>query len=383
MEELSAGEMMREAQTVTGLTDFGDVYFVEPLERLVADMNAGTYVERTRALEEQRAGMVKYLADRLGIHDYLARYPEIVEQPVEPPVIIVGRQRTGTSKLLSVLGSDPFWNTMPWWIISHIVPVEWPPGPGPDPRIELGRVSAEAYNVGNGGAAFHRFFNEEPEMEATLISGSFMQQAPARYAPHHQAWCLEADHRPVYRYLVRQLQFIQWQLDREPGRRWILKTPPYLLTLPALADVFPGATMVMTHRHPKDSVPSLLRGCEQALQANGQVVDRQAFLDAWLTNQQVAMARYMEFRDGPRGDRFVDIGYSELVRDSVSCARRVYEANGVPFTDDNVRRIEKWERDHPQHASGTWSYDLADYGLTEASIDEMFGDYINRYGHLF
>ena len=187
----------------------------------------------------------------------------------------------------------------------------------------------------------------------------------------------------MYRYLVRQLQFIQWQLDREPGRRWILKTPPYLLTLPALADVFPGATMVMTHRHPKDSVPSLLRGCEQALQANGQVVDRQAFLDAWLTNQQVAMARYMEFRDGPRGDRFVDIGYSELVRDSVSCARRVYEANGVPFTVDNVRRIEKWERDHPQHASGTWSYDLADYGLTEASIDEMFGDYINRYGHLF
>jgi hypothetical protein len=381
--DLSAAEIMEAARHETGLNAFGDDYFVEPLERLIAELNAASYRDRDEALGAQRASMLRALTDRLQLHDYLQRYPAILEQPMEPPVIIVGRQRTGTSKTLSILGCDPFWNTMPWWLVSHIIPIEWPPGPGPDPRIEVGRISAEAHNQANGGAAFHHFQNEEPEMEALLLTGSFMTQIPARFTPEHQAWCFSADHRPVYRYLTRQLQFVQWQQHRDPGRRWILKTPPYLLTLPALADVFAGCTMVMTHRHPKESVASLLRGCEQALANTGQIVDRQAFLDGWLLNQQVAMGRYLEFRDGPDGWRFVDIGYGELVTDSVGCARRVYEANGVPFTDDNVERIEKWERDHPQHKAGAWTYELADYGLSEASVYDMFREYIDRYGHLF
>jgi hypothetical protein len=381
--DLSAREVMEAAEVRTGLADFGDDYFVEPLQRLVTELNASVYRDRERALQAERARMIGLLADRLQVHDYLHRYPEILNQPIARPVIIVGRQRTGTSKLLSVMGCDPFWNTMPFWLVSHIVPVEWPPGPGPDPRIELGRSSAEDWNVSNGGAAFHEFHNDEPEMEAMLLHGNFMNQSPARFSPDHQAWCLEADYRPAYRYLASQLQFVQWQQGWDPQRRWILKTPPYLLTLPALAQVFPDCTMVMTHRHPKDSVPSLLRGCEQALAATGQIVDRQAFLDGWLHNQQVAMARYMAFRDGPDGERFVDVGYSKLVDHAAGCARRIYQANGVPFTDDNVRRIEKWERDHPQHRAGVWRYSLEEFGLTEASINEMFGEYIDRYGHLF
>src|SRR4029079_8533580 len=55
------------------------------------------------------------------------------------------------------------------------------------------------------------------------------------------------DQTPHYRYLRTMLQALQH--ERGSGR-WLLKSPQALEQLPVLAEVFPDATVVVTHRDP-------------------------------------------------------------------------------------------------------------------------------------
>ena len=46
--------------------------------------------------------------------------------------------------------------------------------------------------------------------------------------------------------------------DLRGGRRWVLKSPQHLEQLPVLGSVFPGATVVVTHRDPVPVTISML-----------------------------------------------------------------------------------------------------------------------------
>ncbi|MBL3940381.1 sulfotransferase, partial [Bacteroides thetaiotaomicron] len=65
---------------------------------------------------------------------------------------------------------------------------------------------------------------------------------------------------PVYTYLKRMLQFLQWQKARRgvaPAQRWLLKTPQHLHAIDVLCRVFPRAQVVLTHRDPSQTIPSM------------------------------------------------------------------------------------------------------------------------------
>ena len=73
--QISPEILMRRASETAGLDDFGDRWFEEPLSGLTALIN------REAALEsDDTAGVrtiVRYLADRLKLVDYLKRHPEV------------------------------------------------------------------------------------------------------------------------------------------------------------------------------------------------------------------------------------------------------------------------------------------------------------------
>ena len=229
----------------------------------------------------------------------------------------------------------------------------------------------------------HTLDARAPEMEALLLAGTFMLNAPTRIVPTHQKWCEDADYTDFYRHLRKMLQFLQWQVHAEPGRRWILKSPPHLPNLRALTSVFPDASLVMTHRHPRTNVGSMLKLVELAQTRFAEVVDRDAIRDAWLRILTLNIERFLEFRDdGHQGD-FVDVAYPEVLRDPLTAVERIYAAAGAAFTDDTVRAARTWEAEHPQGEGGVFEYDLADYGLTDDDIEREFAAYITRFGDRF
>ena len=104
-QEFSPDSVVADAINVDGLTDFGDDSYREPLERLLwslaneADLNAiGRPVLRQR--------MVDILATRLRVQAWLQRYPEIRDEQIEAPLVIVGLPRTGTTMLHRTIAAD-------------------------------------------------------------------------------------------------------------------------------------------------------------------------------------------------------------------------------------------------------------------------------------
>ena len=102
---LEIDELLQEATEQTGLSDFGDDDFREPLERLVKALNIQARLNdfgRLRAQMTINAG----LTTRLAIVDYLKSHPQVRAERVVKPVFIVGLPRTGTTALHHLLNQE-------------------------------------------------------------------------------------------------------------------------------------------------------------------------------------------------------------------------------------------------------------------------------------
>jgi hypothetical protein len=375
----NATSLVAAARDETGLHDFGPESFVDALDVLVESMKHEARLTPD-GLHEQLEQSKRSLVTHLRMQHYLDRYPEILAEPIVAPVVIVGPQRTGTSKLFRMIAADPQWNVLMTWQALNLVPFGGDRPDGHDPRVDF---AEEWVREMSWLQPAHTLDARAPEMEALLLAGTFMLNAPTRIVPTHQKWCEDADYTDFYRHLRKMLQFLQWQVHAESGRRWILKSPPHLPNLRALVSVFPDATLVMTHRHPRTNVGSMLKLVELAQTRFAQTVDRDAIRDAWLRILTLNIERFLEFRDNGHDDDFVDIGYPEVTRDSMTAIARIYAAAGADFTDDTARNAHAWEAEHPQGEGGVFEYDLADYGLTDDDIAREFATYIARFGDRF
>ncbi len=133
--ELTVDAVCDAASARTGLADFGPPDFEDRLRVQLDEMDA----------DEERTGLgrllmfgdcTRYAANRLLIRDLLERHPEILEIPIERPVIVVGLPRSGTTHLVNLLAADSRFRSMPLW--ESYEPVPNPKDPetvdGRDPR---------------------------------------------------------------------------------------------------------------------------------------------------------------------------------------------------------------------------------------------------------
>src|SRR3954454_25295725 len=126
---------MAAASASTGLHDYGDLAFVEPLDQMVASINSsGTLDDDGRAAFA--ADMTRLLCTRLAIEAAVSAHPEILDEDVSDPIVITGLPRTGTTKLHRVLATDHRLQTLVLWRGLFPAPLA-PPGTEPDPRIAI------------------------------------------------------------------------------------------------------------------------------------------------------------------------------------------------------------------------------------------------------
>ena len=91
-----AGAGRRRRGVAPGCTDFGDPTLLDRLDAQVRAVEADTGLSGLgRFLIRRR--LVGLLAARLRFEDYVRRHPEALEVELEPPVIVVGLPRSGTT----------------------------------------------------------------------------------------------------------------------------------------------------------------------------------------------------------------------------------------------------------------------------------------------
>ncbi|HBX77205.1 MAG TPA: hypothetical protein DEG43_06145, partial [Acidimicrobiaceae bacterium] len=128
--DLNPDLLVAAAHRRTGLEDFGDPRLLDRLAAQVVAVEADTGLSGLgRFLIRRR--LVGLLAARLRLEDFVRRHPDALDVELEPPIIVVGLPRSGTTHLVNLLATDQRFRSLPWWEVAEPIPVLGD-GPGRD-----------------------------------------------------------------------------------------------------------------------------------------------------------------------------------------------------------------------------------------------------------
>ena len=375
---LGVETMLARARKRTGLSDYGDEWFVEPLRVLVDAINAeacltpvGRWIQRHR--------IEAALATRLRLEDLLRRHPEIHDIDLGDVIVIAGLQRTGTTALHRLIASHPEIRAVTAWEGMNPLPL---PGDAPHrPRARLRRARLAERAIAYLAPAFfavHPAEHDAPEEDVLLLDLCFMSQSAeaTMHVPSYARWLAGQDHTRCYEYFRTVLRALAWP---RATKHWVLKTPHHLEYLDVLLAVFPEATVVQTHRDPLHSVVSF---CSMVAHGRGVFSDRvdpREVAAHWVPKTRRMVERAAAVRAAADPARFVDVSYYDFLEDPITQLRRIYDQAGVAFGDSALRAAKETVRRDVQHRYGRHVYDATSFGLTAESIDRCFGSYRDRH----
>ena len=368
MAELAADALVRKAIEATGLDDFGGDTWREALDRLLDSLR-----EEARLSELGVAvasdEIVGYLTSRLCVVAERTRHPEIAEAPVEPPMVIIGQGRTGTTILFDLLAQDPATRVPRTWEVDLPCPPPETATYDSDPRIaEVEARLAGIDLVLPGFRSMHPMgarLAQECVRITALEFRSFI--FPTQYrVPSYARWLLdEADMAPAYQWHRTFLQHLQ---SRHPAGRWLVKSPGHIWHLGALLAEYPDALLVQTHRDPLRIIASL-----------GSLVPTLRSLASDDVSGPEASAEFADYivegldrslearRDGTvPADRVVDSQFSAFMADPFATVGAIYERLGLQLTPEAEGRMRAFLDGHP--SEGGHRYTFAATGLDEAEL---------------
>ena len=99
-------QLLAEARRETGLSQFDGPAIEEPLERLTRALRTEARLNDV-GVHTWHARLLNTLTTRLRARDWFVRHPEILEEKLPPPVVILGLARTGTTLLHRLLADRP------------------------------------------------------------------------------------------------------------------------------------------------------------------------------------------------------------------------------------------------------------------------------------
>ena len=254
---LDVDGLLAAARDKTGLSNYGDEWFVEPLKVLTAALvDEARLSELGLALTQQR--LTALLADRLRLRQLQAENPAIIEEEVTVAAEICGLPRTGSTLLHRLLASSPHVTTTLSWETSYPLPF---PGEGPDAEQRKKRAQdrfAMFLEMSPDFGDIHTIEWDGPEEDVILLDRTFtsMSYDSFYWVPTYGDWLRGFDQAPAYRELREWLQALQHQDPTRAGKPWVLKSPHHLTAVDTVLDTFPGCKIVMTHRSPAQAVPS-------------------------------------------------------------------------------------------------------------------------------
>ncbi|MFN3469060.1 MAG: sulfotransferase family protein [Novosphingobium sp.] len=364
----------------TGLSDFGDTWFLEPMDRYIAAANAeGKLTEAGFA--GQTEAIVKGLASRLRMVEDIKRHPEILDEEVEVAAIILGLPRTGSTIFHRLLASAPGMTAIRWYEAQNYAPLPGDEPGNPKARRAYAQKMIEGWlNLSPELASIHPLDPDAPDEEIIILGQLFITTMveAMTFVPSFAKWLNSYDQSKGYADLKTILKYLQWQDPSRRGRKWILKSPQNLPYTDVIAEAFPDAVLVMTHRDPLEVVPSYV-SMEAALYKLNSVHSDEAVGAFWFPRLAEWMQRFEEARARIGEERFIDIDYREVAREPLKQATRVLAHIGIAIDDKIEAALAEFMAGNKREQRPMHDYSLARFGLNEAEVRDAFASYRARY----
>lgn len=384
--DLSAEKMIAAACADAGLNDFGDIDPREGLAHYLADVRKYVVLN-----EAGRTGLPanihRWLVNGLRFVDDLKKHPEILDEQVDDPLIILGLPRVGSTKMQRLIAADSdtlsikFWETLNPSRMPNVVENE------EDPRIGIARQVVDAMTEnGVGLMQSHLMQLEFVEEDIYLQLPTFRTVGHCFVlpTPDYYDWVSAQSMHGTYLYHKRMLQYLQWQKGGRQGpngdKPWILKTPPHLGHMDSLVHFFPNAQYVFLHRDIHEVMASTCRLMEMLYRMQTDVVDMNALGSDMLRIWSTEMKRHLEQLDALRSSiNLLDVQYERFRKDAFGVVADIYQLMGRDLTPQREQAMREWDANDSHGSFGSYKYSLEQYGLTPAAVDAAFAEYNRRY----
>lgn len=380
--DLDPDQLVAAARKRTGLRSFGADHTV--LDRLAAQVRAveadtgltglGRYMIRRR--------LIGLLSARLRFEDFVRRFPEALEIPLDPPVVVMGLPRSGTTHLVNLLAADRRLRSLPWWEAAEPIPV-WGDGPGPDgidPRYLRSRADHKATQA---VAPLTSYMHDRPpefiEEECELMDLDFCAY-PLEWHARVPSWrdhYFTLDQDAHYAFLYKELQVLSFL--RGP-QRWVLKSPHHLDNIGALVRTFPNATVALTMRDPVAVLQSAATMLAYGDRLRRVAIDADELGAYWLDRIERLLRSCVRDLAVIDTDRRVDVEFGAFTRDPLPVAERILTTAGLAPTRDSTSALSAYLARDTRARDTRIEYDLAtDFGIDPADAYDRYRFYFEAF----
>ncbi len=321
------------------------------------------------------------LIQRSRLEALYAEHPEIDEIEIERPLIIAGLPRSGTTHLLNLIAADERLRSLRYW--ESLDPI-------PNPAARRGEIPDERRQTGLGQLAmqdtmmplFKNMYDVEnegihEEVELQWMCMSTLLMAAMAQVPDWMRLYFERDQRPHYRFLKRALKALQFL---EPRERWVLKSPQHLAFVPILNEIFPDATLVITHRDPVAVFSSWATMMAYVARLSRDPVVPREVADYALLLQGLLLDGLVRDAAEIPEERTCHVYFHEFMADDWGTLSRIYERAGLELSDGIRGAMRKYIDDHPRGRHGRILYDIEeDFGIEREAVDSVFQGYLETF----
>jgi Sulfotransferase family len=371
---LTLDQLLAAARAETGI-DIIDDDVVEPLRVMLASFNGESRLHEKGAAATGKK-LIRLLSNRLRMMRDFRAHPEIDEQIIRPPLIIMGMGRTGSTKTQKLLAASGDFNWMPYWQSHNPCLFSGSRDESPQPRIDEAEEYARWFDAESPENKYgHAIETFEPDEESYALEQCFRTACFIGWCelPGYLAWLARQDPTLQFRFLRDLLKYLQWQGLHTQDKPWVLKCPLYFGLEPHLLSVFPDACLVMTHRHPRETIPSSCRLLETF---HMPWTDAPISYSGFFEGSAAQMARHLDIRASHPEIHYLDLAFHDIMYAVPTVMKRIYAHYGMALSDASLARMVAWHERNPKNARGVHKYSLADFAFTEAMIDTAFADYI-------
>ena len=162
-----------------------------------------------------------------------------------------------------------------------------------------------------------------------------------------------------------------------------MKAPFHQLGLTQILRYYPDAIIVQTHRAPMSLVASGCSFSEVLRKSGSDHIDRAEIGRDWMDMLRIYTHTFEADRarlePGFPG-QFLDVQHDDFVADPWPAIETIYRARGGELEEEGRARMQHWLADNPRGKHGRHEYRLEDYGIGRAEVEELFDDYVRRYG---
>jgi hypothetical protein len=380
--QLRIPDLMAEARSRTGLSDFGESWFMEPLEALVHFVNTEGGLASADVPPVHH--LVKMLVNRLKLADYVKKHPKILDEKLNVVGIILGQARGGSTLTHRLIAQSPQLTSTFFWELFNPVPMPDEVRGQPTERRKIGDDEVASWRRHMPEyAGMHPLDSAFVEEDIWLLDRGFLSYLYNIHfnIPGYFDWVLTQDNTKAVAELRVWLQLLQYQDPARRGKKWLLKNQHHIMSngLRLMFKMFPGAKAIQTHRWLDEALPSLASVQHVHIRTSGTTNFDKAELGERLIHQYVSAYSHMMDVHREMPDSFIDLQYRDTVATPIDQYRKAIEGLGLVCGPADIEAATDWMSKNHRGTHPPHNYKPEDFGLTRDGVRRTFKFYHDAF----